>query len=236
MNRPRPDRPRPDRPKSDRRPVSVADAERALYLDFEGLMGEVPCLLGVRAGLAGPTVQYVLDPQLAAMERYVSTRVTWPVRAVDPLVLFRRLRADVERDALRVFAWSTRESQAMPDLLAGDPELAGFWADCVENAIPHARAWKRRHHPLVEFTRDERGGRHRLERYESLLGIRRATVHGGGLTTKRIRGVRTGLARHGTADRMTITQKGYWTKLLVHNELDCAGLAAVVARVAEERP
>ena len=61
-------------------------------------------------------------------------------------------------------------------------------------------------------------------------------MHGGGLTTKRIRGVRSALARYDSAELMTATQKGYWTKLLVHNELDCAGLAAVVARVAEDRP
>ena len=222
---------RPVRP-----PVTPADADRALYLDFEGLMGEVPCLLGVRSGLLGPTEQFILDAGLAPMDGYESPSITWTVRAVDPVALFRRLRADVLRDGRRVFAWSTRESQAMADLLAEDPELAAFWTDAVENAIPHARAWKRRHHADVEFPAVDRRGRHRLECYEQLLGIHRMTVHGGGLTTKRIRGVRTGLARHGAADLMTRTQKGYWTKLLVHNELDCAGLAAVVARVAEDQP
>ena len=217
-------------------PVPVTDAAQALYLDFEGLMGEVPCLLGVRDGRRGPTTQFVLDPQMAAMAGYTSPSITWPVRVVDPVELFRQLRADVQRDGLRVFAWSSRESQAMADLLADDPELATFWTDVVENAIPHAKAWKRRHHPAVEFPKDDRRGRHRLECYEGLLGIERATVHGGGLTTKRIRGVRRGLARYGSADLLTRTQKGYWTKLLVHNELDCEGLAAVVARVAEDRP
>ncbi len=222
---------RPSRP-----PISVADAEQALYLDFEGLMGEVPCMLGVRFGRRGPTVQFILDPQLVAMESYSSPSVTWSVRVADPVALFRQLRVDVLRDGLRVFAWSSRESRAMTELLAADPDLAEFWTGAVENAIPHARAWKRRHHAAVEFPKDDRGGRHRLERYEWLLGIRRATVHGGGLTTKRIRGVRSALARYGSAELMTATQKGYWTKLLVHNELDCAGLAAVVARVAEDRP
>lgn len=217
-------------------PVSVTDAEQALYLDFEGLMGEAPCLLGIRFGRRGPTTQFILDPTMVAMDGYTSPSVTWSVRAVDPLELFLRLRVDVLRDGLRVFAWSSRESQAMAGLLAEDPELAEFWTDHVENAIPHAKAWKRRHHAAVEFPKDDRSGRHRLERYEWLLDIHRATVHGGGLTTKRIRGVRRGLARHGTAELLTSTQKGYWTKLLVHNELDCAGLAAVVARVAEDRP
>jgi hypothetical protein len=217
-------------------PVPVADADRALYLDFEGLMGEVPCLLGVRPGRLGPTEQFILDPRLAPMAGYTSPSVTWPVRAVDPVGLFRRLRTDVRREGLRVFAWSTRESRAMAELLADDPELAAYWTDVVENAVPHAKAWKRRHHAEVEFPKDERRGRHRLECYEELLGMHRTTVHGGGLTTKRIRGVRKGLARHGAADQLTRTQKGYWTKLLVHNELDCAGLATVVTRVAEDRP
>jgi len=219
-----------------RTPISVTDAEHAMYLDFEGLMGEVPCLLGIRYGHGGPTVQFILDPQLAAMESYSSPSITWLVRAADPVELFRRLRADVLRDGLRVFAWSSRESRAMAELLAPDPDLAEFWTDYVENAIPHARAWKRRHHADVDFPKDGRGGRHRLECYEGLLGIHRAPVHGGGLTTKRIRGVRSALARHGSSELMTVTQKGYWTKLLVHNELDCAGLAAVMERVAEDRP
>jgi hypothetical protein len=217
-------------------PISVADAEQALYLDFEGLMGEVPCLLGVRFGRRGPTAQFVFDPQLVAMDGYTSPSITWSVRVVDPVELFRQLRVDVLREGLRVFAWSTRESLAMAELLAEDPDLARFWTDYVENAIPHAKAWKRRHHAMVDFPKDDRGGRHRLERYEWLLGLHRAPVHGGGLTTKRIRSVRRALARYGSADLMTATQKGHWTKLLVHNELDCAGLAAVVARVAEDRP
>ncbi len=232
MNRPEPT----PAPRPRRHPVSVADAEQALYLDFEGLVGEVPCLLGVRFGRRGPTAQFVLDPQLVAMGEYRSPSITWSVRVVDPVELFRRLREDVLRDGLRVFAWSRREAAAMADLLADDPGLAEFWAGYVENAIPHAKAWKRRHHAAVEFPKDDRGGRHRLERYEWLLGIHRSPVHGGGLTTKRIRSVRRGLARYGSADLLTRTQKGHWTKLLVHNELDCAGLAAVVARVAEDRP
>jgi len=222
---------RPSRP-----PISVSDAEHALYLDFEGLVGEVPCLLGVRVGHGGPTLQFILDSRLAPMETYSSPSVTWSVRTADPVELFRRLREDVLQAGLRVFAWSSRESQAMTEVLGDDAALADFWTDCVENAIPHARAWKRRHHPDVEFPKGDRGGRHRLECYESLLGVHRAPVHGGGLTTKRIRGVRSALALRGSAERMTTTQKGYWTKLLVHNELDCAGLAAVVGRIAEDRP
>ena len=48
---------RPSRP-----PISVADAEQALYLDFEGLMGEVPCMLGVRFGRRGVAERAVVPP------------------------------------------------------------------------------------------------------------------------------------------------------------------------------
>ncbi len=223
------------RKKAGLRPLTAAEARRAVFIDFEGTRGDPPSLLGVYSARTGSFRQTVLEQALRPAAAYSSPRITWPVGEDSPVGALESLRQVVEAKGLRVFAWSKLEQRMIRKLLADFPRLRKFWMDRVEDAIPCAKAWKRRAHRDMVLPRKKGRGPNTLENYEKLVGLKRHNIHGWGLTGKRIRGVRAALALRGSMKRLTRTQKGYWTNLLIHNRDDCLGMAEVL-RVATERP
>jgi hypothetical protein len=217
------------------RPLTAAGARRAVFIDFEGTRGVPPTLLGVYEARNGSFRQTVLEQALRPAAGYKSPRITWQVDEDSPAGALERLKDLVETKGLRVFAWTKFEQRTIRRLLADFPRLRRFWTGRVEDAVPYAKAWKRRAHPDKVLPNKKGRGRHTLENYENLIGLRRHTMHGWGLTGKRIRAVRAALAKRGSMKRLTRIQKGYWTNLLIHNRDDCYGLAEVL-KVATERP
>jgi len=209
---------------------------RAVFIDFEGTRDDLPSLLGVYIAGRKSFSQSVIEQALYPAALYKSPRISWPVKAAGPFEALGKLRRVVESRRLRVFAWSKLEQRTIIKLLGDFPELREFWKGRVEDAIPYAKAWKRRVHPDVKLSRKKGRGPNTLENYEKLIGFKRHTIHGWGLTGKRVRGVRAALAKRGSMKKLTRTQKGYWTNLLIHNRDDCRGMAEVMAVVAGANP
>jgi hypothetical protein len=214
--------------------LTAAEARRAVFIDFEGTRKESPSLLGVYIAGRKSFSQTVMEQALCAALKYKSPKITWPVRAAGPAEALENLRRVVESKRLRVFAWTNLEQRTIIKLLGDFPVLREFWKGRVEDAIPYAKAWKRRVHPDVKLSRKKGRGPNTLENYEKLIGFKRHTIHGWGLTGKRVRGVRAALAKRGSMKRLTRIQKGYWTNLLIHNKDDCRGMAEVMAVVARK--
>ena len=221
------------RRKTGPRPLTVAEAASAVFIDFEGTKTDAPSVLGAYFAKSGTFRQYVIDPELHSAVAHKSPRIMWPVTCASPAGALGELRRDIELGDFRVFSWSRHEQKEIERLLAEDPESAAFWVSRVEDAIPHAKAWKRRVHPDFVLPKKRGRGRHTLENYEGLVGFERHKIHGWGKTGKRIRAVRSALAKRGSTDKFTKTQKAFWTNLLIHNENDCRGMATVVAAAAQ---
>jgi hypothetical protein len=217
------------------RRLTAAEARRAIFIDFEGTRKDSPSLLGVYIAGRRSFSQTVMEEALYAAASYKSPKISWRVKAARPAEALDKLRRVVESKRLRVFAWTTLEQRTIIKLLKGFPELREFWKGRVENAIPYAKEWKRRVHPDVKLSRKKGRGPNTLENYEKLIGFKRHTIHGWGLTGKRVRGVRAALAKRGSMKKLTRIQKGYWTNLLTHNKDDCRGMAEVMAVVAGAR-
>jgi hypothetical protein len=220
--------------KAELRPLTAREAKRAVFIDFEGTRKDSPSLLGVYIAGRKSFHQTVMEQALYPAVLYKSPKITWRVKAVAPAEALDKLRCVVDSRRLRVFAWTTLEQRTIIKLLKGFPELREFWKGRVENAIPYAKEWKRRVHPDVKLSRKKGRGPNTLENYEKLIGYKRHTIHGWGLTGKRVRGVRAALAKRGSMKKLTRTQKGYWTNLLIHNKDDCRGMAAVL-KICTER-
>jgi hypothetical protein len=210
-------------------------AQRAIYLDFEGTAVDSPSLLGVL--VEDEFTQYVFEPDLEPAARAKAVDLGGTCRFTTPEEAFRDLRRRIGQERRRVFAWSTREQVAIGELVS-DPDDRTFWTATVENGIPVAAAWKRRHHRHVTFPKGPRGrsGRNVLSRYLDLIGYPVPSVHGPGNTAARIRFVRGALAKRGSYEALTPVQKAKWTNLLLHNRHDCAGLRALMEAVALDRP
>ena len=213
------------------RPLTAREAKRAVFIDFEGTRKDSPSLFGVYIAGRKSFSQTVMEQALYPAVKYKSPRISWPVKAAGPAEALDKLRRVVESKRLRVFAWTTLEQRTIIKLLGDFPELREFWKGRVEDAIPYAKAWKRRVRPDVKLSRKKGRGPNTLENYEKLIGFKRHTIHGWGLTGKRVRGVRAALAKRGSMKKLTRIQKGYWTNLLIHNKDDCRGMAEVMAVV-----
>ena len=198
--------------------LTPIEAERAIYIDFEGTETEPPSFLGAAwADSEGGVrfVQYVLEPALwpaaeAATGVCGGTMVPadWPDLA--------ELRRIAEAEDRRLIAWSDRERKALVDGVLDEDDRRWF-DDNVLDAKPLAKRWKRRVRPEVVFGRDPRSrmrGRHRLDRYFGLIGYSVPKILGPGNSAQRIRAVRGQPARRGDYAALTRTVKGKWTKAL----------------------
>jgi hypothetical protein len=214
------------------------EAERAIYIDFEGTETDPPSFLGAAwAGDDGEFrfVQYVLEPALwpaAEAATGVCGGAVLPANWPD-LVELRRI---AEAEDRRIIAWSDHERDELAARLPDEDDRRWFDGHVLD-AKPQAKRWKRRVRPEVVFERDPKNrmrGRHRLERYFELIGYSVPKAFGPGNSARRIRAVRGQLARRGDYVALTRTVKGQWTKALKHNWHDCNGLRELVVRVVAE--
>ena len=204
------------------------DVERAAFIDFESRTTGPITLIGVFApDTAEPFRQYVVDPAFAPMVAHSSPSITWPVEVLDPAGVLGLLAA-LRGAGRRLFAWSNHDQRVVQQLA----DECGLDPVEVENAVPHARRWKRRVHPEVVLPKSSQGGSHTLYNYEALIGAERPAIWAGHLTGKRIGKVWCKLSKGVGPGDMTPTQKGYWTNVLIHNRLDCASVHRLLVEVA----
>jgi hypothetical protein len=219
------------------------EAERAIYIDFEGRQDGPPSLLGIlyatdateRSG--DVFEQHVLERLFwrAAEERYLSTRRnTWPILATTLGRSVATLSEQLESEDRLLVAWSKHEL----DVIEADKETQAHLEVIrrrYRDGKEVAKQWKRLAFPDLVFERDRRRGRNRLEQFLELIGYPVSSSHGAGNTGQRIRHLREGLSRcDGDFTRLTRTVKSKWTNLLEHNRHDCVGMRAVVLRAATE--
>lgn len=203
------------------------ECERALFIDFEGTAVDPPSFLGA-TWLDGDTqhfVQYVLEEYLwPAVEAKSDANgghcrvATW-----EDLSEIRQLAQTENR---KVFAWSTHEATDLGKYVPGDD---GIWfSENVINAIPIAKAWKKKHHPGVVFKKDPKKpmlGKNSLDKYLKLIEYPVPKAFGPGNSAQRIRYVRNMLnKRTGNYSKLTTVAKAKWAKALKHNWHDCDGM------------
>lgn len=223
--------------RSPRQP-SIEDAQRALYVDFEGTAVDPPSFLGVCWAEGGDVRfrQYVLEEALwpaAAATRSAKTTGTC-LRAHDVEALD-EIRALAERDGRRLYAWTNHDLDCIRQM-ALDSDLAAWYEESLQNALPLARRWRRRVHPSAVLPSEP--GRRRanaLANYLRLIDYDVPKAFGPGNSANRIRYVRQMLAlRGGDYASLTPVAKGKWIKALKHNWYDCDGLRTLVCTIAAD--
>jgi hypothetical protein len=178
------------------------EAERAIYIDFEGTETEPPSFLGAAWAYDDGEfrfVQYVLDPALSSAAKAATGVFGGAVMPADWSDLA-ELRRIAEAEHRWIIAWSDRERKALADGVLDEGDRRWF-KDHMLDAKPLAKRWKRRMRPEVVFRRDPKNrmrGRHRLDRYfgSSATRCRRSSVpatrpNGSGPCAANSRGVAT---------------------------------------------
>lgn len=214
--------------------LSLDDAKRAIYIDFEGTVNDPPSLLGtlmMSNDSSEDVTQYVIEEAL-----YPAGEVKEQCTNSSLDKTLELLRELAERENRRCVAWSSREVQAINDHCSSN-ELKGYFEANIVDAKKIARVWKRRFFPGVVFPYVTGQGRHRLYEYLRLIGYSVPKSHGPGNTGQRIRYVRNQLANHcNDYGSVTNVTKAKWTKLLGHNFHDCRGLRDLFIKCVSDCP
>lgn len=217
------------------------EAERALYVDFEGTAVDPPSLLGVLCVEQAKTefTQLVIEEALwpAAEAKTADSKWTWACKQ-SVWGDLARLRERSEVQDRRIVAWSEHERVEMVAHAPSDSDQAWFDENVI-NALPLGRKWQRQFRPDAVMEKDPENwmrGRHQLQKYFDLIGYEVDPVFGPGHSADRIRTVRDQLVkRSGVYKAVTPVAKAKWTKALKHNFYDCDGLRAVMIQCATDQ-
>jgi hypothetical protein len=216
--------------------LSLNEARRAYYVDFEGPSGGEPVLFGwlyAEGRDASPdrlVMRHdILDPDLASIAGEVEVSADWEYRqdarslATSINDLARRANAQDRR----IVAWSRHEMTKVVESEL-DPDLIEMFGESFRDGKATAKRWLRRCRPDEVLTRDESGGAHKLTKYMGLTGYEAPVDYEVGRTALNIRRVRTGMEKRGSWDDLVETQRKAWREVLVHNAVDVQALMYIV--------
>jgi hypothetical protein len=196
----------PKSPKKQFSDITHAEAERAIYIDFEGFEKKAPHLIGV---LIDDTYQsIVLDPELALAAEAKQLPVMGLEDVVESL-----LRQSVQEDRY-IVGFSYHEKDTV--LKYAGIDISHRYRDAHKVAKTGAnrlRGDKPENWELVTFLK--------------FIGFE-YTNYGQQKVTKWLRAVIGMSNKKGSLEACTSTVKGHWTKLQKYNEQDCRGTKALM--------
>jgi len=195
--------------KSPHASISPAEAERAIYVDFEGFMNKPPSLLGIL--IDGSLAQVVLDSQLtsAARAKGCETAALCDVAA--------ELKRRCVEEQRRLVGYSQHELDVFLEYTGID------FGNDYGDARMVAKRWWNICRPGVP--RPDNG----LKAFLEAIGQPMPAHFGERKATSRLKAVIDMLSKRGSYNQLTPVVKAKWRKLLNYNAHDCHGMQALVA-------
>jgi predicted nuclease of restriction endonuclease-like RecB superfamily len=194
--------------------ISLMEAERGIYIDCEGFAEQSPALIGILIG--DNLEQVLLDQELEPIAIAKGHRMS----SLTEVAM--QLAQQSEREERPIIAYSQHELNLLMKYARID--ISKVYRD----ARMIAKRWKNILHPDVPLKSRS------LKDFLEFIGFTRLKYLGYRKSTKRLNAVREMLRRKGSFDALTPVVKAQWTKLLVHNAIDCRGMRALVLRAASE--
>jgi len=199
--------------------LSEEEAQRALYIDFEGGQDQPPVLLGIlrhRGMAAEPNVfQVVLDPEFEA-----AGPASRGLREAVEIVAQRAENGD-----RRIVSWSQHDLEVVRTLRDEDPELVARFERRYANALSVARRWANKLHP------EDKPPDGRLAGYLAMIAYVVPPDAEAGHVGATIRALRPRLQ---SRRPLTAGQERRWGRLRTHNRYDCDGMRAVCLLATRE--
>jgi len=219
-----------------KRAFSLADARRAIYIDFEGEADKHPVLLGSLYAEGRKA-----DENRIVLHHSVLDRGFKKVRSAEPLDGFykyelstesmkRSILALVERAEKQgrlIVSWSDHELGVVEKYVE-DASLIARFRELFRDGKASGKRWFRRELDEERLQELPKGESHTLMRYFDYLGYKYPHNYGLGETAKRIKRVQIGLEKRDDWDSLLESQREAWMGVLMHNAADCEGLRHVV--------
>ena len=187
---------------SSERKLTIAEAKRAIYIDFEGFMYQAPSLVGIECEDEFKQIIFSKNLELAAKAK--GLEVANGKEVIASLLL------KAQAEGRKIIAYSSFEKEQCWEWYQTDI------SQIYVNANLIAKDWKKVAHPNVRI----KG----LKDFLKLVGYSRGDHLGIKQSTQRIDSVAKMLLKRGDYDSLTKVVKAKWTKLLDHNKIDVEGM------------
>ena len=185
--------------------ISRLDAERAIYIDFEGFVKEAPALIGIQ--VEESFIQLVLDERLSGAAKYKNAIDVMSGQQVISDLVARSVQED-----RRIVAFSSFEKEQC---------LRWYHVDISShyvNAKSVAGRWVRKVNPETRCRT--------LRDFEVFTGYQRSRDTGRQRNTSCLNAALRDLDRYG--ELHNAAPKRHWTNLLKHNRQDVEAMKHVV--------
>ena len=192
------------------RSISVEEAKKAVYIDFEGFTDRSPSLVGVLIG--GNFEQIALDPRLSLAAAHIG------IKSFEAKSWAKSIVGFAESNGLRIIAFSSHEKAV----------FKAHFDISIDHVYADARmiAKQLRKHLNYEGNSPPRS----LKEYLKAIDFPRGDYLGERKSTSRLKAVIDMLERRHSFEKLTPVVKAKWTKLLEHNRIDVIGMRELVLR------
>ena len=187
--------------------ITAAEADNAIYIDFEGFEDREPSMIG---SLIGETFEQVIFDGTLRLAAENNDLGFIPIE-----VYLTKIRDKAIAEDRRIVAYSSHEKTIFQQYVKLD--ISRQYAD----ARLIAKVLRRDLEPDAPRPKA-------LKEYFELIGYNRPTYLGERRTTSRIRAVADMLSKRKSFQSLTPVVKAKWTKLLQHNKHDVVGMRALI--------
>lgn len=211
--------------------LSVEEARRGVYIDFEGPRDN-PAILGMlyrRDDGSEDFIQFILDEALHPAWVFDAASFPTDVEVAAQVVLQFVEDPDAPR---RLFAWSSYEERRFQELLAGTPLVR--IAKTIVNARKLAAPWRALHFPDPPGEKPPMGQRNPLSLYLDLIGYQRHVDAEGVQPAAGISAMQKALRSVDRVDHVAPEVAAAWRATLRRNFDDCNGMREVMLRVSRD--
>ena len=216
--------------------LTPVEAQRAIYIDFEGFKDESPSFMGwvwaVGRKASDDNITCIHDihkvelhpvideytPSLPGIKHYEQRDYSLS-QSINDLA-----RRAFQQDR-RIVSWSTHEINKVAEAELEDELLEMFRVNYRDGKVT-AKTW------FKQLGEDTSNQSNKLVRYLERANYPLTEDYGLGQTTKRLKSVISGLDTRGSWSQLLSSQKTNWENLLLHNFVDCHGLRHVVKLAA----
>lgn len=194
--------------------ISIEEAERGIYFDFEGFKNKSPAIAGFF--YEEQFHQVILDPRLKS----AADAKSLPQENLQEVI--KKLLAEREANNRFIIAFSIHELKIIKDHCQIDVK------EYYKNALGFVKRWKSTYYKSVELEKNS------LDQFLTTIGYDVPKHLGKGSATKRLKAVIDMLETKGDYGKLTRVKKAQWTKLLDYNRHDVVGLRTLIMQAASQ--
>ena len=208
--------------------ITPLEAQRAIYIDFEGFKGKSPTFFGwvwaIGKKASDDHIACIhdihdkaLQPLVGEVELPLGAVGTYEQRPFSVGQSINDLARRADKQDRRIVSWSTHEMIKIAESELS-PSLLRMFEHNYRDGKVTAKKW------FKQLDLGTAKGTNTLVRYLEQARYPLPDTYGLGQTTKRLKSVLGGIQNKGSWSRLLESQQENWVGLLIHNFADCHGL------------